>query len=477
VGPVPVIDQNTPAAVRSIQDQGAPQAKAKGTSRLAGRALAWTADVRWRDALAIAFTAGAIGASVVLVADAARENKNMLVILGGVAALLTVAGQTAIRREMLERLARSRRYWFRSSPRGLAEVDADLHFMEGNSRLASLLGITESDLQGKRLTAFFDDHEALGIVSQFSRLRDGVVGTTESDDLAIRSDNERIWLHWRATAVRRRNGTFQHFVITFEDSTQKHVAEAAAHANLAELEKLNHMKTEFTSMVSHEFRTALTGIQGMSELINSGQMNPPEVKEYSGYIFQEAERVNRLITDMLDLDRLEAGKMKLQMSPVDLNAIVEGVAVRSSVVSDKHTIRTELEPNVPMVLGDSDRLVQVVTNLVSNAIKYSEIGGEVLLSTHFAGGAVEVSIRDHGIGIPADFVDRLFGRFERYEKSPSKVIGTGLGLAIARQIIEMHGGKIWVESAVGSGSVFRFTIPAVAGLASKEPTSQLHAVA
>jgi PAS domain S-box-containing protein len=474
-----VIDKNTPAAVPSIQDQGAPKARANGTTRLLGRILQWAADVRWRDALAIAFTAGAVAASAVLVADALRENNNTLVILGAIAALLTVAGQTAIRREMLERLAESRRYWFRSSPRGLAELDAGLQFMEGNSRLASLLGITESELPGKRLTAFFDDHDVLGIVSQFSRLLDGAVGTTESDDLAIRSDNERIWLHWRATAVRRRNGSFQHFVITFEDSTQKHVAEAAAHANLAELEKLNHMKTEFTSMVSHEFRTALTGIQGMSELINGGQMKLAEVHEYSGYIFQEAERVNRLITDMLDLDRLEAGKMKLETSPIDLNAIVEGVAVRSSVVSLKHRISTELEPNVPMVLGDSDRLVQVVTNLVSNAIKYSPVGGEVLISTHSVNGAVEVSIRDHGVGIPADFVDRLFGRFERYEKSPSKVIGTGLGLAIARQIIEMHGGKIWVESAVGSGSVFHFTIPAVV-TAIPEPTrpaSQLRAVA
>jgi signal transduction histidine kinase len=266
--------------------------------------------------------------------------------------------------------------------------------------------------------------------------------------------------------------------MTFEDSTQKHLAEAAAHANLAELEKLDHMKTEFTSMVSHEFRTALTGIQGMSELITGGAMTPAEVHEYSGYIFQEAERVNRLITDMLDLDRLEAGKMQLEMSPMDLNAVVQGVAARSSVVSSKHTIKTDLEANLPMVMGDVDRLVQVVTNLVSNAIKYSPVGGEVLMSTRFANGAVDVGIRDHGVGIPADFVDRLFGRFERYEKSPSKVIGTGLGLAIARQIIEMHQGKIWVETAEGGGSAFHFTIPAVATSMpeAKRPASQWRAV-
>jgi len=473
------IVKGAPPADQSSQAQSAHNAKPNGTARFLGRVLVWAADVRWRDGLAIGFTAGAVAGSAVVVAKALRESDNTVVILASVVALLTVAGQTAIRREMLQRQAESRRYWFRSSPRGLAEVDADLQFMEGNSRLASLLAIQETDLPGTHITAFFDDHDVAGIVSEFRRLLDGAVETIESDDLAIRSDHARIWLHWRATAVRRRNGSFEHFVITFEDSTQKHLAEDAAHANLAELEKLNHMKTEFTSMVSHEFRTALTGIQGMSELINGGEMKPAEIKEYSGYIFQEAERVNRLITDMLDLDRLEAGKMKLQMSPLDLNAVVEGVAVRSSVVSSHHTIRTELEPNVPIVLGDSDRLVQVVTNLVSNAIKYSPVGGEILISTHFANGAVDVSIKDHGVGIAADFVDRLFGRFERYEKSPSKVIGTGLGLAIARQIIEMHRGKIWVETAEGSGSVFHFTIPAVATAApeTKGPTGQLRAVA
>ena len=435
--------------------------------------------MRWRDGLAIAFTAGAVAGSAAVVASALNENNNTLVILAAVAGLLTVAGQTFIRREMVLRQAESRKYWFSSSPRGIAEVDAELQFMEGNSRLASLLGIAETELPGTRLTAFFEEHEVVEIIFEFKRLLDGTVGTIEADDLAIRGDRTRIWLHWRATAVRRRNGSFEHFVMTFEDSSQKHLAEAAAHANVAELEKLDHMKTEFTSMVSHEFRTALTGIQGMSELINTGQMTAADVREYSGYIFQEAERVNRLITDMLDLDRLEAGKMELQIAPMDLNAVVEGVAVRSSVVSSKHAIKTDLGADVPMVLGDADRLVQVVTNLVSNAIKYSPAGGEVLLSTRFVNGAVDVSIRDHGVGIPADFVDRLFGRFERYEKSPSKVIGTGLGLAIARQIIEMHNGKIWVESAEGNGAVFHFTIPAVAGAApdAKQPAGQLRAVA
>jgi PAS domain S-box-containing protein len=435
----------------------------RATSRIRANLLARAGNVRWRDGLAIALTAGAAAALSVVVVVALRETDlRTVVILAAMAGLLAIAGQTVSRREMLTRLAESRKYWFSSSPRGLAEMDAHLRLVAGNSRLASLLAVVEAELPGTRLTTFFDDEDVSGIVSEFARLLNGTVSTIDSDDLAIRRDNTRVWLHWRATAVRRRSGSFEHFVITFEDSTQKHLAEEAAHANLAALEKLNQIKTEFTSMVSHEFRTALTGIQGMSELINGGDLEPGEVREYSGYIFQEAERINRLITDMLDLDRLEAGKMKLELAPLDLNVIVEGVAVRNSVVSAKHEIKTDLEVGLPKVLGDSDRLVQVITNLVSNAIKYSPEGGEILLATHLANGMVDVSITDHGVGIPADFADRLFGRFERYEKTPSKIIGTGLGLAIARQIIEMHSGKIWVESTVGGGSVFRFTIPAVA---------------
>ena len=126
--------------------------------------LAWAADVRWRDGLAIVFTAGAVACSAALVADALNEDSKTLVILAAVAGLLTVAGQFAIRREMVLRQAESRKYWFSSSPRGLAEVDAELQFMEGNSRLASLLAIKEAALPGRRLTAFFDDHDVAEIV-------------------------------------------------------------------------------------------------------------------------------------------------------------------------------------------------------------------------------------------------------------------------------------------------------------------------
>ncbi len=408
----------------------------------------------------VGLTVGAATVAVVGVVEAVRvDNKFFGVVMAAMFGLM-VASQALLRREMTERLATSRKHWFASSPRGLAELDTDLRIVEGNARLTSLLATEESDLEGSLLTQYFPLEQAAGIVAQFKTLSSGAVNTIESDSLGMRSDNTRIWLHWRATTVRRANGDLDYFVITFEDTTQKHAAAKAAQANLSELEKLYHLKSEFTALVSHEFRTALTGIQGMSELINGGKMKPDEVQEYSGYIFKEAERINRLITDMLDLDRLESGKMTMHMVPVDLNATIQDVVDRTAAVCRTHTFVTDLDPARPRVLGDADRLIQVLTNLLSNAIKYSPDGGEIVVSSQLAGSTAQINVTDHGVGIPAEFVDQLFGRFERYEANPTKVIGTGLGLAITRQIIEMHGGRIWVERGETDGSVFHLTIPA-----------------
>jgi len=140
--------------------------------------------------------------------------------------------------------------------------------------------------------------------------------------------------------------------------------------------------------------------------------------------------------------------------------ILAEAAQRASATSAKHSIVTRLDPALPAVRGDSDRLFQVVSNLLSNAVKYSPGGGEILVTSQVQDGAVQVNVRDHGLGIPPEFVTRLFGRYERYEdKNKAKIIGTGLGLAITHQIVEMHGGKIWVDSTVGTGSEFHFTVP------------------
>jgi signal transduction histidine kinase len=262
------------------------------------------------------------------------------------------------------------------------------------------------------------------------------------------------------TPIRKADGLIDYFMVTFEDVTAKREAEETAVANLAQLEKLSRLKSEFVSMVSHEFRTGLVGIQGFSELIRDQDMEATEVKALAEEINHDAQRLGRMITDMLDFDRLEAGKIRLDLKPLDLNEMVKDAIERASVSTQKHVLTTQLQPELPEVLGDGDRLTQVLTNLLSNAIKYSPDGGEICAGTRLNGGAVEVAVRDHGRGIPPEFINRLFGRYERYEdKHAGKIIGTGLGLAITRQIVEMHGGRIAVDSVVGAGSEFRFTVP------------------
>jgi signal transduction histidine kinase len=226
------------------------------------------------------------------------------------------------------------------------------------------------------------------------------------------------------------------------------------------MEKLNRLKSEFVSMVSHEFRSALVGIQGFSELIRDNDLEVADVKNLAGDINKDALRLNRMITEMLEFDRMEAGKIRLELQPIDLNQLVREAIEHAQVTTNKHVVIPKLEPDLPLVAGDADRLTQVLTNLLSNAIKYSPDGGEISVRSRLDGSLVEVAIKDQGLGIPAEFIGRLFGRYERYEdKHAGKIIGTGLGLAITRQIVEMHGGKILVESTVGSGSEFKFTVP------------------
>ena len=152
--------------------------------------------------------------------------------------------------------------------------------------------------------------------------------------------------------------------------------------------------------------------------------------------------------------------MTLHLAPVDLNFICSEAVVRARALSARHVVTVKVDPSVPSVRADSDRLFQVVSNLLSNAIKYSPNGGEVALTTTAQNGVAEVTVVDHGLGIPPDFLKKLFSRYERFENTGgAKIVGTGLGLAITRQIVEMHGGKIWVDSEVGKGSTFHFTIP------------------
>ena len=387
---------------------------------------------------------------------------------GGMAAVL-LAGHLVTRseartmlrqRRVAEELVRQRETLLKEvidhAPQGVATISADRRITNVNPGLASMLYAPVSVLVGATMDSFLP-------ADYMARVFKGVEesgGTYESDCQAKRADGSQCWIHLSVTAIHRADLSESYFLATFEDVTAKREAEETAVANLAQLEKLNRLKSEFVSMVSHEFRTALVGIQGFSELIRDQDLETREVKSLAAEINNDAQRLNRMINEMLDFDRLEAGKIHLELRPLDMNDLVHAAVERAALTTQKHLVTAELMPGLPSVLGDSDRLTQVLTNLLSNAIKYSPDGGEVCVRTRLLGGAVEVCVSDHGRGIPPEFISRLFGRYERYEdKHAGKIIGTGLGLAITRQIVEMHGGKVTVDSVVGRGSEFRFTVP------------------
>jgi len=244
-------------------------------------------------------------------------------------------------------------------------------------------------------------------------------------------------------------------------------------AAVVELERLNRAKSDFVSIVSHEFRTPLTGIQGFSEMMASEDLTPDEMREYAGDINKDAHRLNRMITEMLDLDKMESGRMQLNRERLDLNAIVSDAVDRVRPNAPHHPVALRLDPLVGEMNGDRDKLTQVMANLLSNAVKYSPNGGEIVVSTRAEGGAAHVAVRDHGMGIPEAALETIFERYGRVESQATRHIqGTGLGLPIVRQIVHLHGGTVWAESNVGKGSVFHVTLPrAAAGTAVAEAAS------
>ncbi|GAC1645808.1 MAG: hypothetical protein NVS4B12_12200 [Ktedonobacteraceae bacterium] len=226
-----------------------------------------------------------------------------------------------------------------------------------------------------------------------------------------------------------------------------------------QLERLNKTKSDLVSLVSHEFRTALTGIQGFSELMRDESFTLEEMKEYAADIHKEAKRLNRMITDELDLDRMESGQMKLHMQPIDLNDLIRDVSERARATAQKHNFQLQLDSNLPEIIGDQDKLTQVMMNLLNNAVKYAPNGGKITIVTRTEGNGVHVIVRDQGIGIPSNALEEIFERYARVESGATrKIRGTGLGLPIARQIVHMHAGKVWAESTMGEGTSMHFTL-------------------
>jgi len=231
-------------------------------------------------------------------------------------------------------------------------------------------------------------------------------------------------------------------------------------ANLGEfIRRLEKAKSEFVSMVSHELRTPLTSIHGFSEILATKDMELDKKLEFYRIILNESERLSRLITNLLNLSKIEAG-IELNREMINLADLVEEDMEFFQSQTDRHELKYLGSSQLPQVYGDQDRIHQVIKNLLSNAIKYSPDGGPVEVETGVEGKYVTVAVTDYGIGIPPDELPHIFERFRRVEnKELSGIAGTGLGLAIVKHLVELHGGKTTVRSEPEQGSTFTVYIP------------------
>ena len=225
---------------------------------------------------------------------------------------------------------------------------------------------------------------------------------------------------------------------------------------------VERMKDEFISVVSHELRTPLTSIHGSLGMLASNLLDPSSErgKRLLEIAVDSTERLVRLINNILDIERIKSGKVTMAKQSCDAADLMTEVVDVMQSMAQQYGVNLSISPVSVHVWADPDRIIQTLTNLLSNAIKFSPQGSTVWLTAKCQGDLILFQVKDRGRGIPADHLETIFERFQQVDASDSRNYeGTGLGLAICRDIIQQHSGRIWVESLLGNGSTFYFTLP------------------
>ena len=269
-------------------------------------------------------------------------------------------------------------------------------------------------------------------------------------EVELNDEDHELVVKARVSAVVDAGGNYIGRVLALRDvTTEREIAD---------------MKNEFVSTVSHELRTPLTSIKGYVDLILDGSAGPiNEVQEeFLGIVKENSDRLVELINEMLDISRIESGRVHLRVEPLDMADSIEGAVdtFRAVLSQADRTIDVQVPEHLPLVVADADRVGQVLINLISNALKYSPGGGQVTVNAKHSGDFVVVSVTDQGLGISREDQKRLFTKFYRVDTAMTREIGgTGLGLSICKTIIELLGGEIGVTSKPGKGSTFWFSVP------------------
>ena len=331
---------------------------------------------------------------------------------------------------------------FNSMLEGLLLLDRNRRIYLANRAFKNLFGL-KTELRGKTIMEALRVHELAALVERVEG--DGQVFDYE---LKLPELSER-WLQVNAAAISNSAGEREGTILVFHDLTR--------------LKQLERTREEFVANVSHELRTPLSLIKGYVETLLDGARTNPEVAErFLKIIERNAQRLDLLIQDLLTISALESGRMKLSLQPVELHPLVEKIFSDLKPPAENKNIT--LVNSLPHLAAtaDTNRLEQVLANLVDNAIKYGHAQGMVTVGGRITEDEkIEIFVQDDGPGIPAEALDRVFERFYRVDKARSREQGgTGLGLSIVKHIVQNHGGKVWVKSELGKGATFSFTLPA-----------------
>jgi two-component system phosphate regulon sensor histidine kinase PhoR len=324
---------------------------------------------------------------------------------------------------------------------GVAVVDADRRIVFCNHAFCSAVQWAQGSCAGRLLVEVMRQTELVAAVEQ------ALAGqTSRIEEVILGSVPQRVFA---ATAAPVRGGATHAAVLVLHDITESR--------------RLERVRRDFVANVSHELKTPLTAIQGFAETLLSGAAEDPETRHrFLGIIRDHAVRLGRLTDELLTLSSIEAGKLTLEMAPLAPEQILEPCLelTRLRAAGRQLVIAAELPSELPAVRGDLQRLQQVLQNLLDNAVQYTQDGGRITVRVFPREGEVVFEVADTGIGIPEADQSRIFERFYRVDAARSREVGgTGLGLSIAKHLVEAHGGRIWVESEVGRGSRFFFSVP------------------
>ncbi len=342
------------------------------------------------------------------------------------------------------------RFHVENSPLAVVEWDSEFRVHSWSPQAEHIFGWKAEEVLHKHPTEWHViPPEQLPKAS--TMIEDLVAGRTLRQVVSLqlyRQDGSTIDCEWYVSALVDDRGRLISVLSLVQDVTER--------------KALERLKDELVSTVSHELRTPLASLRGFAELMLTRDFSLEQQREFLTIILNESKRLADLINDFLDLQRIEAGRQEYHFKPLDLLSVVRETISVFQANSNSIAIHLLKEPTPPPVHADADRLRQVLLNLLSNAVKFSPRGGDITIGIRHEGADVMVWIRDQGIGIAPDALPKLFTKFFRVNnKETRKISGTGLGLALVKRIITAHGGQIWVESELGKGSTFFFTLPVV----------------